>query len=89
MQVLGQLVMEVVVLNVSPNECAVSEFAEGEEPSPAHPTKVVGRRSAQKLVFAHLVDGGICLTTKLKIDGRTGTIMRLWTTKEEEEKQDE
>ena len=71
-----KLVAKITVANMSASECGIQEDMDSEE------IKIVGRRKGMKLVFAHLIAGGICLTQKVLVDGSKGTILFLWTMKE-------
>lgn len=72
---IDKLVAEVTVVHISPNECGIKEDMNNDH------IKMVGRRKAMQFVFAHLQDGGICITKKMTVKGRTGTVMHLWTLK--------
>ena len=77
--VLDKLVAKVTVVHMSASECGIQEDMDNEY------IKVVGRRKAMQFVFTHLVDGGICVTQKVNVKGRAGTVIHLWSLKESEE----
>jgi len=76
---LDELVAAVTVVHMSASECGIQEDMDSDH------IKIVGRRKAMKFVFAHLVDGGICITQKIIVGGRAGTKIYLWSMKEVEE----
>ena len=78
---IDKLVAKVTVAHMSASECGIQEDMDDKH------IKIVGRRKAMKLVFEHLIDGGICVTQKIEVQGRAGTIMFLWSTKESEEEE--
>lgn len=81
---LDKLVAKITVAHMSASECGIQEDMDNDH------IKIVGRRKAMKFVFAHLIDGGICITQKIVVKGRAGVRIYLWSMKEsEEEKSDE
>lgn len=72
---IDKLIGEVTVVHMSPNECGLQDDMDGGE------MRIVGRRKAQKFVFDNLADGCVCVTKKVTLDGRTGTVLHLWSTK--------
>ena len=80
-RIIDELVGEVTVVYASPNECGIREDFDSEE------IKIVGRKKAQQFVFEHLVAGCVCITKQVRLEGRTGTVMHLWSTKPQKEKE--
>ncbi len=74
---IDELVGEVTVVQMSPNECGIRDDMDSEH------IKIVGRRKAMQFVFEHLASGGICITQKMTVKGRTGTVIHLWTLKQD------
>ena len=78
-----KLVAKITVAHLSASECGIQEDMDSKY------IKIVGRRKAMKFVFAHLIDGGMCLTQKVVLEGgHKGIILFLWSMREKIEEEE-